>query len=379
MSIAATWVMGDPQAPFETVLAVLRNHGALDGDRLRAGVRLISVGDHFDYDLENPVAAGREGLRVLRWLTSHDAAQVTVLLGNHDASRVMELAALDDAEFAAAQTLARSILATRRHDGWEAAEHREAVEFRPRFPSVPTIGLVARDYAGFHTEQRTLVMELLLAGRFHLAATERLPDGRPVLITHAGVVQRELDLLGIADEREPAVIAAALEARLQAGVEHCRASWERGIVEPLSLAPLHLPGDPEAGEGGGLLYHRPASPDRAEADRGWEMNASRPRRFDPHELPLGLTQIAGHTGHTKCVAELGDWPTERARARRRGGIRTLRRGEDGTIIYDLGVLERSADVSDLILVDGEMARVEPVSYQLLPLAWSADALPRTPP
>ncbi|HEY4058058.1 MAG TPA: metallophosphoesterase family protein [Kofleriaceae bacterium] len=363
-----TWVMGDPQAPFETVMAVLRNHGALDGDRLRSDVRLISVGDHFDYDLENPASAGREGLRVLRWLASHDAAQVTIVAGNHDVSRVMELASISDVDFAAAQVLAKSILETRKRDGDEAEERRTAAEFAPRFPSVPTIGLAARDYASFTSEQRALVVELLLAGRYSLATAGTLVDGRRALITHAGVTQRELDMLGLSDERDADVIAKALQAMLSAAVEKRRSQWERGDIQPLDLSPLHEPGQPGIGEGGGLLYHRPSRRDRPGADIAWEYMPSRPRRFSPFELPLGLTQICGHTGHSKCVAELGDeWPTERARAQKRGGIRTLRRAADNAITYDLGVAAPEPNAADLVLVDGEMYRVEAATYQLLRL------------
>ncbi|MEZ4409451.1 MAG: hypothetical protein R3A52_23720 [Polyangiales bacterium] len=40
---------------------------ALKGGRLRDDVHLISVGDHFDYDLRIPDIARGEGLRTLRW------------------------------------------------------------------------------------------------------------------------------------------------------------------------------------------------------------------------------------------------------------------------------------------------------------------------
>ena len=46
-----TFVMGDPQAPFAKVLEVLDHHHALDDDKLASDVVLVSIGDHFDYDL----------------------------------------------------------------------------------------------------------------------------------------------------------------------------------------------------------------------------------------------------------------------------------------------------------------------------------------
>jgi hypothetical protein len=121
-------------------------------------------------------------------------------------------------------------------------------------------------------------------------------------------------------------------------------------------------------EGGGVLYHRPANPARLGADKQWEFASARPRRFDPRELPAPLRQVAGHTGHNKCLEELGDdGPTEAARARPRGGIRTLR-VVDHKVTYDLGILPDAPDAADLYLIDGELRRVSADDYQLLELA-----------
>lgn len=360
-----TFVMGDPQAPFAKVLEVLDSHGALQGDRLGSDVVLVSIGDHFDYDLRNPETAGREGLQILRWLASHDPQQAILLFGNHDASRVMELATLADEEFEAARRLARSIDDTEHHAGDDAARSRVKAEYEPAFPTLPPPGVVGRDYASFSSEQRALVMELLLAGRFHLATTGALPDGRPVLLTHAGVTTRELALLGVA-AAVPEAIAEALEAHLVSAIDRVRDDWQRGQVTPLSLAPLHVTGG-RGEEGGGLLYHRPSNPDRPDADKAWSLDPSRPRRFDPRKLPVGLTQIAGHSGHAKCVHELGEWATESAKARKHGGIRTLR-VEGALVTYDLGIAPPKADVADLILIDGELRRVPAAEVALLPLA-----------
>jgi hypothetical protein len=348
-----TLVMGDPQAPFAKLREVLDQHGALDGDRLAGDVVLVSIGDHFDYDFADWHNAGQEGLRFLRWLASHDASQVRLLLGNHDASRVMELVAISDERFAAARTFAQAL------DGDPARDAR----FHAAFPELPTSGLAGRDYASFSVEQRALVMELLLAGRFELALVGELADGRAVLLTHAGVTTRELDMLGA--PVEPGAIAHQLQARLVDAVDRVRDDWTRDIPTPLSLEPLHVAGIPGE-EGGGLLYHRPTNPERRGADRTWELAPPRPRRFDPRTLPLGLTQIAGHTGHNKCLSELGGWATEAARGRKHGGIRTLRRAGD-TIIYDLGVADPADGVADLILIDGELRRVPAAEVALLPL------------
>lgn len=346
--------MGDAQASSGQLLAVLDRHGALSGGRLADDVVLVSIGDHFDYDHHDWETAGREGLAFLRWLISHDPAQVKLVLGNHDASRVMELIAISDERFAQARAFARAL------DGDVARDAR----FLAAFPELPTPGLAGRDYTSFSVEQRTLVRELLLAGRFHLALTGALPDGRPVLLTHAGVTRRELAMLGVADE--PAAIAAALEALLAGAIVRVREDWTRGVATPLSLAPVHVPGIPGE-EGGGLLYHRPTNPDRRGADRRWELALERPRRFDPRTLPLGVTQVVGHTGHAKCLSELGDWAAPAAHRRAHGGIRTLR--FDGrTVHYDLGVAPPAPGVADLIMIDGEARRVPVDEVDLLALA-----------
>jgi hypothetical protein len=296
---------------------------------------------------------------------SHDPEQVILLFGNHDASRVMELATITDEEFRHARTLARSIDATEKSAGKAAAEQRVAREYRVAFPELPPHGVVGRDYASFTTEQRALVMELLLAGRFHLALTGSLTDGRPALLTHAGVTDRELAMLGV-DASDPTLIAAALEAHLATAVDHVRDDWQRGELAPLSLAPLHVTGSPNE-EGGGLLYHRPSNPERPDADAAWALAPTRPRRFDPRTLPRGLTQIAGHSGHAKCVQELGCWVRPAAKKRKHGGIRTLRFSTEG-VVYDLGIAPPAHDVADLILIDGELRRVPSSEVALLPLA-----------
>lgn len=336
------FVLGDPQAPFAHTMALLERSGVLAGDRLRDDVQLISVGDHFDYDLRTPDDAGVEGLRTLRWLAAHD--NVTLVLGNHDAARVAELATVGDAEFAAARALALDIVETKRAEGRAAAEAREAAEFLPRFPNLPGYAIVARDYASFSEEQRALVVELMLAGRFRLALDGALPDGRPVLITHAAVTLRE----GLTD-------AASIDAVLTAAIDTRRADWRRGVITPLSLEPLTRFGE-RGEEAGGFLAHRPSDPDRDGADPAWERDPARPRRFAPWELPP-ITQICGHTNHASCLRELGRWATPAATATRYAGIRTLRwDGRDA--VYDLGVLPPQEGAADLILVDGELREAD---------------------
>ncbi len=350
-----TFVMGDPQAPSAKLFEVLDRHGALQGERLADDVVLVSIGDHFDYDHRDWHAAGQEGLRFLRWLASHDESQVQLLLGNHDAARVMELVAISDERFAEARARAQAL------DGdADAAKAR----FAAAFPELATPGMAGRDYASFSSAQRALVMELVLSGRFRLALTGELLDGREVLLTHAGVTNRELGMLGVAPA--PRAIAGALQAVLAQATERVRADWSAGIATPLSLEPLHVAGT-LGEEGGGLLYHRPTNPERADARGAVELASRRPRRFDPRTLPRGLVQVAGHSGHNKCLAELGAWSTAAALGRKHGGIRTLRLAGQA-VTYDLGLAAPAADVADLILIDGELRRVPAAECALLPLS-----------
>lgn len=329
------FAIGDPQASYAQFHAVLAANDALEG------VRLISIGDHFDHDLEDPVGAGKDALRIVRWLLASGA---TLMFGNHDAARVMELISFDDAS-------------------WRDA--REQAARGVRVPALATTGLATRDYASYSAAQRELVVELLLAGRFELARAMALPDGRPVLLTHAGVTMRELTLLGIPTERDPVAIAKALQTCFTDAIDKVRGDWMRGVWTPLSLEPLHVPGA-DGEEGGGLLYHRPSNPLRDGADPAWELATTQPRRFDPRTLPRGLTQVVGHTGHAKALKELGVWATLAAKARAHGGIRTLR--VDGEkVAYEPGVLEPKAGVAELIMIDGEMRHVQPSDYPLLEL------------
>jgi hypothetical protein len=330
-------VIGDPQGPFAKVLTVLDRHKLLAGNRLATDVVLVSIGDHFDYDHRDPHTAAQEGLRLLRWLASHDPAQVRLLLGNHDAARVMELASITDSEFAVARTCSPA-------------------DYTARFAALPPQHVLARDYASFCVEQRELVQELLEARRFHLALVGRL-KGHDALITHAGVTGREVQLLGIASDSKIRPMATALEAHLELAV--------RRTTSPLSLAPLHIAGS-NGREGGGLLYHRPSNP-----ATGSVFDSERPRRFHPRTLPGDGTwgagpflQIVGHSGHAKCVYELGDWCTRRAKRRAHGGIRTLSCTQDA-VVYDIGV--DPTGMAAMILVDGELRRVPAEDVKLLKL------------
>ena len=327
--------MGDPQASFEQVMSVLGHDGALAGDRLAPDVHLISIGDHFDYDGDD---AARAGVRVLRWLASHDPAQVTILLGNHDAARVMELIGLSDADFAAAQARARAAAG--------------GADFATRFPTLPTPDIATRDYASYTTEQRALVIELLLAGRFRLAthveargrARARHPRRRHRARarvarrprrggTDRGRARRAVGGGGRSRARRlDARRARAAVARAAARRRHDgRGGWR---------APLPSAGGDAGREAGRAAPLRPArAAARARADRA-----------------------SAYTGHHKCRHALGDWLDDAARARKRGGIRTL--AFDGAhVTYRLGV-HVAPGAGTLVLVDGEMRHCAD-AYELL--------------
>lgn len=407
-SPARCFALGDPQATCLQLFGALDAHGLLGEDgRLAGDASLLSIGDHFDFgivDRPELLATAREdGVRFLRWLASHPSDRVTVLLGNHDTARVMELAHLSDADFAEARVLAAEIESLGGAAAPEAASSCDA--FALRFPEIPTPGIAHRDFGAFTEEQRDCVIRCLLAGRFRLAAVG-IVLGREVLFVHAGVTRRELSLLGIPGERDPRVIARALNHRLTGAVDAVRSRWERGERASLDLSPLHLAGVCGV-EGGGLLYHRPANPTppRARPDLTWQFNAQRPRRFDPLGLPEDLVQVVGHTSHKACVRDLEPWydptdssmtmdalvPLRTLRARPPGGERPWRPGDSpltlavtpprggasevtlraGQARYQTGIVPGEPGEAVLHLIDPAFYRQNPgEAFSLLPVeAW----------
>ncbi len=370
--------IGDPQAHASKLFAVLDHHGLLGDDgRLRDDVDLVSIGDHFDFGTRaqgTTEAARVDGARFLRWLCAHSPEQVIVLVGNHDVARVMELAEVSDARFDAAAALAGELLALK-HAEPEVHAARLADEYMVRFPEVPTLGVVHRDFSAFTEAQRGLVQTELMAQRLRLAAVARGTDGVELLLTHAAVTARELALLGLPDERQAGVVAAALGVRLVSAVDAVRARWQAGAQAALSLDPFHVAGATAREgldglpEGGGMLYHRPSDPDRPGADRSWEREVTRPRRFHPRTLPAGLRQVCGHTGHPKCVAELVRWrdPTMEETL---SGRRTLRVRDGGAEIrYELGMAAVEPGDAVLYMIDPSFHReTDPSRVEVFELA-----------
>lgn len=341
------FAIGDPQTTFNRFLRILRGHALLDANgRLRDDVGLVSIGDHFDFDGAGRALAdvGRDGIDILGWLADHPRDQVVILMGNHDAARVMELSHETDESFARAR---------------EVAEKGNLKSFIAEFPRIPTPGIAKVDYGCFSVEQRTLVQKLLLAGRMRLACVARR-GGQPLLLTHAGVTDVQVTELAV--QPTPESLALALDAQLREAVDQVRPAWERGDAATLTLAPLHFAG--RAGrEGGGLLYHRAS----AGADEKGPSAPIAARRFHPRLLPRGLVQACGHTGHHKSLKELAPWATKDAAARARGGLRTLSVAGESSIAYDLGIHPPRADHATVYMIDIEMNRPDVTEYPLLDL------------
>lgn len=266
-----------------------------------------------------------------------------LIAGNHDLCRVIELWHESDESFAAARAAG------------------DDPDFSTRFPRIPTPLIARRDFNGFTVEQRTLVQQLLIQRRFALAAVAEV-DGQVALLVHAGLSQRDLDVLGLPDERDPDRIARALNAFLDERVERVADAWRNGQLASLDLAPLHYGGGAgvEGVEGSGFLYQRPVNGEVVES------GGDRPRRFDARTLPRDLLQVVGHTAHKKSRDEFGPWVTERARnVEYGGGLRTLR--VDDTPIYDLGVLPHRAGAATMIMIDAGMSDPRVDDYPLLSL------------
>jgi hypothetical protein len=347
-------VMGDPQAPFEKVLAVLDGHGLLGEDgRLRPEVALCSIGDHFDYGDEPASVVERSGRLLLAWLAAHPADQVTLIIGNHDLARVGELATFDDERFRRAHEAAAQV---------GEDDEREA-SFVRNFPELPSSEVARRDFNGFSVAQRELVTHLLRSRRFHAAVAR----GR-ILLLHAGVTLGDLEEAGgsAAQLDSAQAIAAFLDARLRDAF----ASWSGR--EPFVVPGLHSPGNAENGEGGGIFYHRPCQPERVESS---SLSGPFRRRFDPRRLPPGVTQVIGHIRDDKCRKLLGEWAV--GRAANDGELRHLIADREH-VRYAAGLPEDADDErARMIFTDGGMNNTEASAYELFNPETRSALRPRT--
>jgi hypothetical protein len=306
------------------------------------------MGDHFDWGHERDrEEAAADGIRLLSWLAAHPSDQVVMIAGNHDLARVGELVGFDDATFAAAQAAADSA-----YCGGSPDRELES-KFLVRYPHVPTAEVIARDFASFRVVQRERVAGLLHSRRFRLAHAAQ----SDMLLCHAGVTRDDLVSLGLsaAEQADARAIAAALNSALDRAV----GEWQQG---PFAIPGLHLPGHATAGEGRGILYHRPGDPSRE--DPALYEGPPR-RRFDPRHLPIGLTQAIGHIRDGKCRTLLGGWADDAAL--KDGALRHLR--TDGSrVTYRHGMPDGAAPAaSTMVFLDGGMWHAETSAYELLDL------------
>lgn len=338
-----TVAVGDPQAPLPRVLEVLVRHGLLGDDGwVRPEVRLVSVGDHFDFGkTEARAVAVADSTALLSWLASHPSDQVVLVLGNHDLARVSELHGFDAATFTALQAQADA--------AYRGGQTDEALEeaFLAKWPRFPDVEAVARDFSGYAPAQSALVARVIRGGRAHLAWAA----GERVLVTHAGITTADLVHAGLPVPRTAPQAQATLDGFLRGRV----AAWGEG---PLDLAPLHLPGSAAHGVGRGICFQRPAYPAADEVDL---FDGPPRRRFDPRDLLKGITQVVGHIRDPKCRLLLGPWVQGEAPGD--GPVRSLRLEGEGAR-YETGVLENAS----MIFVDGGMAHADPAAYELLDLA-----------
>lgn len=355
--------MGDPQAPFGLVKAVLQHHKMLEQGRVRG--RLLSIGDHFDWGRrEDRADAARDGEELLSWLASHDPEQVILLAGNHDLARVGELNNVDDKRFAQLQELADRHYyaddnAAQTKEGADAHDVDEMAFFKA-CPFLPSTEIVARDLSTYRHSQHVLVKRLLVERRLRLAHAEG-----GLLFTHAVVTRKALIRLGVDDEHLDGedgadVAAAALNRALDEAVA-------RHLVHP-TTTPLVIPGvhKPADGisEGDGVLYHRPTF---VHKDQWLE-----PRRYDPRRLPHGLWQVCGHVRDKRCVSSLKSWCAEPAH--KVGVVRHLIawHDKDNTVVYRHGLppprKEVGKDASVVVFIDGAMADCDAAAYELLDVA-----------
>lgn len=347
-------VVGDPQASAHQFFTILSQHGLIADDGwLEPDVQLTSIGDHFDFgSFEQRREAARSGLAILSWLAAHDSNQVTLIAGNHDLSRVAELYSLDDDTFQRAATEAHELY--RRAQVPADAER----DFLERYPMFPSVEVAARDLCCFEVRQRELVTQLLLASRFRLAAS------RPgVLLVHAGATKADVERAGVPVDASADAdrVASALNRVLDEAV----AEWNG--TDCFQIPGFFVAGSAAAGEPGGFLFQRPAKPGGEIPDK------DKKRRYDPRELPLGLTQVIGHVRDPKCRALLRDWVSDAPGDE--GPLRHLE--SDGrAVTYAFGPPRSgSSNVARLVFVDGGMNHVPAERYELLDLQTLSTADP----
>jgi len=111
-----------------------------------------------------------------------------------------------------------------------------------------------------------------------------------------------------------------------------------------------------------MLYHRVSTKSAATGT-----GTMAPRRIHPRELPAGLAQVVGHTGHHKCRQELEGSLGPSATSGGRGGLRTLTVREEH-IRYDAHLAPALDGHATMYFIDIEMNAPEVTSFPLFELA-----------
>ena len=284
-------VLGDPQASLACLFAHLDAQQVLTEDGwLRPDVGLICVGDYFDFAAEDSDDAGYQGAQFLAWLAAHDSAQTTLLMGNHDVERVMSFAGCTSERYRESQAACRKMLLL------QTPEVRRAfrVDWVAAHSNHPPM-VAAHDYRSFVPAQSDMMRRLLLQGRMTLATTAMDASGRTILITHAGVTRRELDLVGAS--ANPLDCALRLNRFLAEAVDRVRSAWTALRHQPLDLSPLYH-GWEHHRPNGGLLIHRPdGRSGTLTHEQTLGLDAPRaPRSVPPAEFLIpDIHQVVGHT------------------------------------------------------------------------------------
>lgn len=284
-------VLGDPQASLACLFAHLDAQQVLTEDGwLRPDVGLICVGDYFDFAAEDSDDAGYQGAQFLAWLAAHDSAQTTLLMGNHDVERVMSFADCTSERYRESQAACRKMLLLQTPEARRAFREDWVAAHSDHPPMV-----AAHDYRSFVPAQSDMMRRLLLQGRMTLATTAMDASGRTILITHAGVTRRELDLMGAS--ANPLDCALRLNRFLAEAVDRVRSAWTALRHQPLDLSPLYH-GWEHHRPNGGLLIHRPdGRSGTLTHEQTLGLDAPRaPRSVPPAEFLIpDIHQVVGHT------------------------------------------------------------------------------------
>ena len=320
---------------------------------LRPEVQLVSRGRPLRLGQAHEREEGAtSALRLLAWMAAHPADQAVLLLGNHDLGRVGELADFTDARFAAAQ-----VEADRIYQGDDTDEARER-DFLTRYPEVPTVELVARDFGNFREVQRDWVAYLLRAGRFRVAHAA----AEDLLVLHAGVTREDLRAVGLPEAQR----SHAPRWRTRSTGRSTR-RWRPGRRAPSPCPGCTNPAARRTARAAASSTIAPACAPRTPPTAPPRRAAASTRTG----CRAGLTQVVGHT-RDKRSRELLALPHEGARD---GVLRHL--VTDGTTLhYRLGTPPPTGPgEAVLVFTDGGMRESPLESYELFDLDTRAPARP----